>query len=218
VADDRLIVAALLRTAGQVLLVAQQGPGERQPEWTIPTGVAAPGELLLECLQRAVREETGLEVVRVGELILVSQSHLPPEHASSCELPAQSGDRATAFVFEVTEWTGQLPAPHPDGVGREARFWSRREAIDHLEGLSSRVMSEPIVAYLRDAKVDDLWLYRHDVEGNDNLVWPVQEPSPESNEQLRRARAFVALGCIVILAILIIIVIIGLITLARPFA
>jgi ADP-ribose pyrophosphatase YjhB (NUDIX family) len=218
VADDRLIVAALLRTAGQMLLVTRQDPGDLQSEWTVPTGVAAPGELLLECLQRMVREETGLEVVRIGDLIMVSQSHLPPEHASPSQLPAQSGDRATAFVFEVTEWKGELLAPHLDGLGREARFWSRREAIDHLEGLSSRVMSEPIVAYLRDAKVDDVWLYRHDAEGNDNLVWPVQEPSPEANEQLRRARAFVALGCVVILAILIIIVIIGLITLARPFA
>ena len=155
--------------------------------------------------------------MRVGDLILVSQLDLPPDHISSGRRPLPSGERTTAFVFEVSEWKGELPRPDQDGFGREARFWSRTEAIDHLERFSSRAMSEPIVAYLRDASMDDVWLYRSDAEGLESPVWPVREPLPEVNEQMRRARAFIALGCIVILAILIIIVIIGLITLARPF-
>jgi ADP-ribose pyrophosphatase YjhB (NUDIX family) len=218
VVNDRLIVAALLRKEGQILLVEQDGPGDHPREWALPTGVAESSELLLECLQRTVREETGFEVVRVGDLISLSQSHHPSNPASSSQTKAQPEDRATAFVFEVAEWQGEIHLADPDGSMREVRFWPRSEAIDHLEGLSSRARRESIVAYLRDGKGDRVWLYRHDAEGHDTLVWPTSGPAPEVNEQMRRARAFVALGCIVILAILVIIVIIGVITLARPFA
>jgi hypothetical protein len=78
-------------------------------------------------------------------------------------------------------------------------------------------MSEPLLAYLRGEERERVWLYRRADDGQDHLEWPGREPAPEISEQMRRARAFVVLGCMVILAVLVIIVIIGLITLARPF-
>ena len=121
------------------------------------------------------------------------------------------------FVFAVAEWKGELDHSGAHTSTREARFWSRSEAIDRLERLPARAMREPILAYLRDNNTDRVWLYRYENEGDDRLVWPAREPAPEVSEQMRRARAIVALGCIVILTILVIIVIIGIITLARPF-
>ncbi len=212
-AEDRLVVAALLRKGGQILLVPQHEFGEPQPTWALPCGAAEPDELLLESLQRVVRAETGLEIVRVGDLISLSQSH----HASTSQALAKPGGRVMVFVFAVAEWKGELDQSGADTSTREARFWSRSEAIDRLERLPTRAMREPILAYLRDDNTDRVWLYRYENEGDDRLVWPTREPAPEVSEQMRRARAIVALGCIVILAILVIIVIIGIITLARPF-
>lgn len=216
-ANDMLIVAGLLRKDGQILLVRQQGRDDPHAEWSLPGGVVGPDELLIESLVREVREETGIEVLRVGELIHVVQSHHPTEQSwSSGELP-HPGGRATAFVFEVAEWKGEVKLEDPDEIVREARFWPSNDAIEHLQRHPSRSMSEPIVAYLQAEERDRVWLYRRDDQGHDRLEWPVRELSTEVNEQLRRARALIALGCIVVLVIVIVIVVIGIITLARPF-
>jgi ADP-ribose pyrophosphatase YjhB (NUDIX family) len=217
VADDILLVAALLRRDGELLLVRQLGSGDLRAAWTLPGGIVEPDELLVESLVRAVREETGIEVVRVGDLIHVAQRHIPTEHVLSAGELAPAGWRATAFVFEVAEWKGELHATDPDEFGREARFWPRNESIRLLEDHPSRGISEPILAYLRGEERDRVWLYRRGDDGQDQLEWPTREPAPEISEQMKRARALVVLGCMVILAVLIIIVIIGVITLARPF-
>ena len=215
--EDRLIVAALLRKEGQILLVVEHTAGDHQPVWVLPAGTAEPDELLLECLQRVVREETGLEVVGVGELISLAQSHRPATVGLSTRGSDQLGKRVTVFAFEVTEWKGDLHPIDPDGSMEKARFWPRNEAMVQLERGSIRALSEPILAYLHGERADRAWFYRLDVEGREALEWPTREPTPEVSEQIRRARAIVVLGCIAILAILVIIVIIGIITLARPF-
>jgi 8-oxo-dGTP diphosphatase len=217
VVDDILLVAALLRREGELLLVRQQGPGNLWAAWALPGGVVESGELLVESLVRAVREETGIEVMRVGDLIHIAQSHNPTEHSwSQGELP-QPGGRATTFVFEVAEWNGEPLVGDSNEFLRELRFWTRNESIRLLEDHPSRAMSEPLLAYLRGEERQRVWLYRRADDGQDHLEWPDREPAPEISEQMRRARAFVVLGCMVILAVLVIIVIIGLITLARPF-
>ncbi len=212
------MVAALLRKEGQILLVSEHVARDHQPAWVLPGGAAEPDELLLECLQRVVREETGLEVVRVGELISLSQLHRPANFGPPAHTPDQAGDRVTVFGFEVTEWRGELRQAIPDGPMGRARFWPRNEAIEHLDRLAGHAVSEPIVAYLHGEGAGRAWFYRLETEGREGLVWPARESLPEVSEQVRRARAIVTLGCLVILAILVIIVIIGIITLARPFA
>ena len=70
-ADDfatYLIVAAVVRTGGQVLLVQQQAPDDPEPSWSLSGGLVEPGESLTDALKREVREETGLDVVSVGSL------------------------------------------------------------------------------------------------------------------------------------------------------
>jgi ADP-ribose pyrophosphatase YjhB (NUDIX family) len=217
VGDETLIVAALLRKEGQILLIHLQGHNDMPPAWALPGGVVDPEELLVEALVRVVHEQTGIEVVRVGDLIHVVQSHNPGEHSvPDGQAPLPAG-RATAFVFEVAEWKGEIRQEDPDGRIPETRFWPRNEAIDHLARHPSRATREPILAYLRSEDNDRVWLYRRDDQGDDRLEWPSQDIAPEVNEQMRRMRALVVLGCLAVLAIFIIIVIIGVITLARPF-
>jgi ADP-ribose pyrophosphatase YjhB (NUDIX family) len=217
VGEDTLIAAALLRKEGRVLLVHLRDPNETRPAWALPGGVVEPEELLVGALARVVHEQTGIEVVRVGDLIHVVQSHTSGEHGvPGTGVPPPAG-RVTTFVFEVAEWRGEIRQSDPDGRFLETRFWPRTEAIDHLERHPSRAAREPILAYLRSEDNDRVWLYRRDNQGDDTLEWPVPDMSPEVNEQMRRMRALVVLGCLAVLAIFIIIVIIGVITLARPF-
>lgn len=215
--DDLLLVAALLRKEGDILLVRRHASADSPGHWALPSGQAEPGELLMETLVRVVRAETGLDIVRVGELVHVAQSYHSPEPGSlPGELPG-SGTRTTAFVFEAAQWKGELSCGDADEIGAEARFWPRSKAIERLEGHPTRALREPILAYLRSEERDRIWLYRRDDEGQDQLEWPARAASPEVTEQLQRARAVVLLGCLALLALLIIIVIIGIITLARPF-
>ena len=76
-ADDfatHLIVAAVVRRGGQVVLVQQQGPDDPDPSWALPGGLLEPGESLTDALKREVRRETGLDVVSVGALAYVIHS------------------------------------------------------------------------------------------------------------------------------------------------
>lgn len=211
-----MFVAAVLRREGQILLALRSSTNGPRLEWSLPGGLTRPGELLLETLIRGLREETGIEAVRVGDLVYVGQSHHPSEVASSSG--EAMGERTTLFVFDVLAWTGELKQPNLDEPGYEARFWSRSEAIAQLEGHSSRAMREPLPAYLRGEAQDRVWLYRADIDGHEALTWPRRDVTPEVNERMKRARAVLALGCIVLLILVLIIVIIGIITLARPFA
>ena len=81
------------------------------------------------------------------------------------------GHQSTAFVFEVGDWTGELCAADPDGIVLEPRFLPIPDAVRKLDGLSIRVMREPIMAYLSgEAEAGVMWLYRRDSDGSDILV------------------------------------------------
>ncbi len=165
------IVAALIRQSDEVLLVHQQGPGDRGTTWGLPGGVAEPGELLTEALAREVREETGLAVRSPGRLVYVAQLDNPDE-----------GYQATAFVFEVGAWEGQTRADDPDGLVSTACFLPMADAIDRLERLPWRVYREPAVAYLRgDVASGAMWFYRR-AEGEDRLVTLLAGGAPDEEE------------------------------------
>lgn len=173
VQHEYVVAAALVRRNGELLLVCEQGPDDPEPKWALPGGVAEPGELLHETLARELREETGLELVRIGPLICVVQTHI-----ARGLLRADAGAEAheiiaTAFTVEVAEWRGDLPerVADPDGLVTDARFFAIPEAVALLDRLTYRPMREPIVAYLRDeAAPGALWLYRSDAGDADTQV------------------------------------------------
>jgi 8-oxo-dGTP diphosphatase len=144
------IAAAVIRRGDDILLVQQQGSGDPYPTWALPGGVAGPGELLSEALAREVHEETGL-IIRppIRLLYFVQLDDL------------EDGSQSQAFVFEVENWEGQVRTGDPDGLVREAGFFSLSEAVLKLEQLPWRAMREPILAYLQGHSVPGAaWFYR----------------------------------------------------------
>jgi 8-oxo-dGTP diphosphatase len=156
------IAAGLFQHKGSILLVRQQGPDDPTPAWALPGGRAEAGELLLEALSRESREETGLTNLKAGNLLYVVQYDDPYEQY-----------RSTAFVFAVEGWTGTLNTTptDPDGFVQEARFMPVAEAVAALAANPSRMMREPILAYLKgEVAPGAAWFYRRGPEGKEILV------------------------------------------------
>ena len=165
------VVAAVIRRKEEVLLVRQGSPNDPAPSWSIPGGVVENGELLTEALEREVREETGLRVLTIRHLAYVVQLDNRNPQQLHEGLGPGPGYQLTAFVFEVGDWAGELGAADPDGIVLEPRFLPIPDAFRKLDGLSVRVMREPMMAYLSgEVEAGTMWFYRRDSDGNDILV------------------------------------------------
>ncbi len=166
------IVAGIVRSSNEILLVEQQGPGDPTSAWALPGGRAEPGELVHETLAREIAEETGIVVCKVGRLAYVAQFDNPNSEAIiGTGMPGNSY-LATTFVFEIRDWRGDLKSADPDHFVLQARFLPIAEAIHKLgTTLLFRVMREPIVAYLRgEVSAGALWFYRRQPDGEDRLL------------------------------------------------
>ncbi len=65
----RIIVTCALITDGPKVLAARRGAAMRHPgKWEFPGGKLEPGEDPLDCIQREIKEELGIEVVVTGDL------------------------------------------------------------------------------------------------------------------------------------------------------
>src|SRR5689334_14559915 len=113
-----LLVGAVIRRAGEVLLVREALADGSHERWGIPGGRVEPDELLHEAVVREVREETGLEVRALGGVAFVSHHHNPAHPAT-----------ALLVAYEVTDFEGMLRPDDPDGFIREARFVPLAEGI-----------------------------------------------------------------------------------------
>jgi 8-oxo-dGTP diphosphatase len=116
-----LVVGAILRHGPDVLLVRERLPNGSEGRWAIPGGMVEPGELLPDAIGREVREETGLLVGAVGEILLVSQ-HYHPDHT----------DSLIQVTFDIPEFSGELQPNDPDGLVTEAAFFSTAEAVEMI--------------------------------------------------------------------------------------
>jgi 8-oxo-dGTP pyrophosphatase MutT (NUDIX family) len=202
-----------------VLLIQQQGPDDPVPSWYIPSGRVEQSEILLDALHREVSEETGLHIGPPARLVYVVHSEnedTPKPTAGDILAPS---DSATAYVFEVVSYTGDLNPRDPDGFVFGISFFDRHDAVERLERLPWRVMREPLVAALRgDAVAGSVWMYRREAAG-DALVGRVPSPAGEAaptptvplNPRQQRQRDALILGCMAIVVLFVVIVIIGLI-------
>ena len=160
----RIVVAALLRQADQILLVKQQGPSDPAPSWGLPGGVVKADEPLGEALRREISEETGLQLLELGRVLYAAQAR-----------EYKSGRRTTSFIFEAKGWQGEIAPADPDDLILDARFLPLETAIKALETLPWSVMREPAVAYLQgQTSPGALWLYRIQQDGQTCLVERIQ--------------------------------------------
>jgi 8-oxo-dGTP diphosphatase len=171
---SHIVVAALIRRGDEVLLVRQQGPNDPAASWALPGGVVEHGESLDEALKREVREETGLEVLAIGPLLYVVQMVNGTKQSVSVGDVPQAGAQSIAFIFAVQRWSGEIASADPDGFIQECGFTSTAAAMQELARLPSRVMRDPLLAYLRgEAKPGTVWLYRRGEDGDDVLTLKV---------------------------------------------
>lgn len=156
----RIVVAALLRQNGDILLVKQQGPEDPAPSWALPGGVVESDEPLGDALRREISQETGLKIVELGPVVYAAQSK-----------EYETGHRTTSFIFEANLWQGEIAPADPDNLILEACFLPVETAIEALSALPWQVMREPIVAYLQGrSEPGELWLYRSHQNGQTNLL------------------------------------------------
>lgn len=165
--------AALIRARGagaghdELLLVQQKGPGDDNAYWALPGGRVARGELLIASLLREVREETGLEIVQLGELIYTARLD-----------NAQHGYQAHTRVFAVQGWQGQLLPANPERLILDVAFVPLPEALPRLAQIPWLIMREPLLAYLQDeASPGCVWLYNQHGDEAPTLITRLQGPA-----------------------------------------
>jgi ADP-ribose pyrophosphatase YjhB (NUDIX family) len=117
-APSTLIVSAIVRRDGRLLLVEQQGPADPQPSWMLPGGRVEDGETLVAALGRELGEETGLALAGTPEIAFV------------VDLVA-GGDRYTAISF-ACDADGDPAPDDPDGLVRAAAWIEPAEALARL--------------------------------------------------------------------------------------
>jgi 8-oxo-dGTP diphosphatase len=129
------------------------------------------GETLTDALVREVREETGLEVKRIGPLLYAAQLVNAVSVAVSTGEVPPAGGQSIAFIFGIDHWSGDIACADPDGFVQECRFMPEEQAIEAIADLPWRVMREPLLAYLRrEAGHGTVWIYRRGDDGEDRLV------------------------------------------------
>jgi 8-oxo-dGTP diphosphatase len=154
-----LVAIGLLRDAGRILMVRQQGPEDPAAYWVLPGGLAEPGEALLDALRREVYEESGLSVDRVKRLAYCTQI-----------LHQQAARQTIAYLFEVDRWHGVPGHRDPDGEILQVAWVPLGEALERLGEIGWRGMREPLIAYLRgEAPAGSFWCY-DDAGGGQELI------------------------------------------------
>jgi 8-oxo-dGTP diphosphatase len=121
-ATAHLIVSAILRREGRILLVEEIGPGDPGPTWMLPGGLVEAGESVIEALQREVREETGLNIEPRPTLAFAVHVIEPD-------------DQYLALTF-ACEAEGAVAPDDPDGYILDAAWVEEHEAIARLERVS----------------------------------------------------------------------------------
>ena len=100
-----LVVAAVIRRAGRVLVTKRQQGGERGGLWEFPGGKVEAGEAEPDALRREILEELGCEVA-VGRLLLRHRHRYPDLEVElafyDCALPEGAEPRAQGVA--AMEW------------------------------------------------------------------------------------------------------------------
>jgi 8-oxo-dGTP diphosphatase len=127
-----LLAIGVIRSGSEVLLVRQAIAAGPDTTWALPGGRVDPGELAIEALAREVREETGLTITGVPQLICVGQMVNPTAiQRDSGEIP-RAGGSAVLFAYQITSFDGAIDcSTDPDSEIAEVA-WHPAEAAAAL--------------------------------------------------------------------------------------
>jgi ADP-ribose pyrophosphatase YjhB (NUDIX family) len=127
-----LLVIGVIRSGSNVLLVRQPGPDGPGTAWALPGGRPAPGELAVEALAREIKEETGLTINGVPELVCVGHMVNPTQiRLDDGEIPAAGGS-AIILSYEVTSFEGSLDCSSDPDAGIAEVSWHSNDAAESL--------------------------------------------------------------------------------------
>ncbi|WP_329251744.1 NUDIX hydrolase [Actinoallomurus sp. NBC_01490] len=172
-ARSGLLVAALVRSGTDVLMVRELLGDDPEPSWVLPGGQVEAGELVHEAAVRELREETGLRAAP-GRLAFLCQYTVTDD-------PGWAGVW-TVFTFEFAAAARDLAPADPDGSVLEAAWVPLPEASKRLARLAFRPRREPLLHHL-DGKDDPgethLWLWP---DGTDAA--PVVLPGPRRTAEI----------------------------------
>lgn len=142
-----VITAGIILSGEKILLVKHGTEFGSEPFWTIPGGTAKEGEDIIQSLFREVKEETGLSCISLADLGYTAQ-----------HMNYKKGWQSVVLVGVIRNFKGTINTIHTDEDVLEVRFFSFNKAVQHLQRSPFRIMSEPLIAYLR-GKPHQFWLY-----------------------------------------------------------
>jgi 8-oxo-dGTP pyrophosphatase MutT (NUDIX family) len=92
------IRAIIQNEAREVLFIRRRGNGS----WAMPAGAIELNESILECLNREVKEETGLDIIKATLIATYTEPRF--------SIKNEYGDEYQGFelLFRVDEWSGPL--------------------------------------------------------------------------------------------------------------
>jgi 8-oxo-dGTP diphosphatase len=174
-ARSGLLVAALVRSGADVLMVRERLGEEPEPGWVLPGGQVEPGELVDEAAARELLEETGVRAAP-GRLAFLCQYTVTDD-------PGWAGVW-TVFTFEFATTVRDLAPADPDGSVLEAAWVPLAEARRRLARLAFRPRREAVLHHLREDGDGEpaeahLWLWP---DGTDSA--PVVLPGPRRAAEL----------------------------------
>jgi mutator protein MutT len=120
-------VAAGLLARGGAILACQRGPGRHAGKWEFPGGKREPGESMVECLRRELREELGIEA-EVGEEVWRTEHAYPDGAPIALVFFAVRNYRGVPQnrAFAAIRWVDVA------ALGELDFLQADRELVDHL--------------------------------------------------------------------------------------
>lgn len=161
---ERRFAGVLARHDGDVALVRESHVRWGGEFWSIPSGMVEAHETPQEGAVRELLEETGARVTSNG-LVLRTRTSVRLE-----------GEQLHSWNFEAEVDDRTLHVGDPDGLIREARWFSVEEAIAKLRRLPYRPLAEPAIATLLGESAGGTTLWSFDDPDSDPVVSRTHTP------------------------------------------
>jgi 8-oxo-dGTP diphosphatase len=162
-----IVACGIIKKDNQILLVKHNSEKGSREFWTLPGGVMELGETIHDGLIREIKEETGLVVNRINSIAYSAQKI---NHIANVT--------TLVYIFDILakDCDGEIETQDPDGDILDIGFFSIEEAIEKLSQIPFRIMSEPVVKFLKLNLVNNpFWSYVHKEDGSVHVIEIISE-------------------------------------------